>query len=184
MARFALDGPAELCQELRLVPTRAQAALLEQLRLAEGVHDIGPGPAEHPGDAHRAVLVAVLWRVLLVPGSSAVLVGPSDGPDEPFGDFGRVSMSFLEHVTMKQDVGLAAMSRLARWNHLEFTGHPSWGIRYVPSLPGCVDPQVRMCSTAVVLGAGTPDPALREAEEALLPVADKPGGLLIRLWGS
>jgi hypothetical protein len=166
-------------------PAEAQIEVMETLARATGAVNREIGKLEDGGLDEftvRAALMVVLWRVLRVPGSRAVIVAPSEGPGLAVGELGRLAIAFLSEVCKTRDSVLSSITTLRTARTLEFGSEPGWEIRLVPNASALVAEYGRRSLTALVLDAGSVDPHLCEAQRELESVASEPRGLLIRLW--
>lgn len=177
-----LSGPSELCRELGLAPEPGQCALMERLRDARGLRDeplCWPGDG---GDALRAVLMLVLWRVLSCQGARATVLAPTERGPLRHGELGLVAMAFLSEVCKTRDEGLRQITVVRGFNHLQFGAEPGWEVRMVPNFPAVAQEAGERSQVALILDAGCSDEHFAGAARALEDAVDRSRGLVLRCW--
>lgn len=189
MALYCPTNPSELCRMLRLDANPGQFELMEHLAHARGAIDTGLMTTEEDfalgdtkGDALRAALMVVIWRVLTIQGSRATILAPSESESLACGELGRMAMAFVHEVCKVQDIYLSSVTKIPAWNRVEFAGEAGWELRLVPNSPVIVAEASRRSLTALVIDAGNTQPAFVEAQRELERVGRDARGLLIRLW--
>ncbi len=182
MSLHVPSSPSDLCDLLKIGYSPRQDELMYRLGRASGVVDEALEDADWAGDPLRATMVAVLWRVLAVPGSRATILAPSKPDSTLCDELGHLAMGFLAEVCLTRDVCLRSVVNLRQWNRIEFVGEAGWEVRLVPNVPAMVSEAALRSRIGVILDAGCSQPAFVEAQRALEPVAKDPRGLLIRLW--
>jgi hypothetical protein len=176
VALYVPSCPSELCDLLKIGYSARQHDLMAHLARARGAQDVRLEDPDWTGDPLRAAAMAVLWRVLGVPGTRASVIAP-DGSE-----LGRLFMDFLAEVSVTRDVCLRSVTNVRDWNRLEFDGGAGWEIRLVPNVPVMAAEAARRSLIGVVVDAGSAEPRFVEALRELEAVVREPKGLLIRLW--
>lgn len=168
----SLFSPLTLAARLRLRPTPAQEALLEQLEAQRSEYDFALEPS---GETLKALALYALWRVLAYRGARVTVIAASKPQAEQF-------IEFLHHLTQHTDPALQAVSLWKRWNHVVFGVDMGQEIRLVPNVP--VMAAGRGCSNHLViaLGASSSDPAFVETQKVLFAGETPSGETRISAW--
>jgi hypothetical protein len=171
-----------MCDLLKIGYSETQADLMYKISRTRGFVDAGLDDPEWAGDPLRAALMAVLWHILVVPGTRATILAPSKDDSLACGELGNNAMAFLAEVCVTRDVCLRSITAIRQWNRLEFAGEAGWEVRLIPNVPAMAAEAALLSRIGLILDAGCSQPAFVEAQKALEQVVKEPRGLLIRLW--
>jgi len=172
MMMASLQSPLDLCDRLGLHPTTEQRELMERFAEGENPMDVPYDMGDRP---ENAMALSVLWHMLLVPGCRTVVIAA----DKQLG--GQV-MGFLQEVTMKIDPALTAVCRWPRWSTLKIGHDAGYECRLVSNRPALVAGLHSEAMVALILGAGSADPAFCETREALEGALVGEKARIVRMW--
>lgn len=182
---YVPDSPSDLCRMLRLDPDADQIDLMERMARTRGHFDAfqrDPTSGEIDGSALRAACMVLLWRVLRVPGSRGIVLGPPAGDGMAAGELAHLAIAFILEVCKTRDAVLSSISAVSAWHCVRFGSEEGWEVRFVHNVPSIVAESARRSLTALVLDAGNAESSLVDAQRELEGLAREPRGLVIRLW--
>lgn len=190
MSFYCPEDPLDFCRLIGLGFDFDQGVVMKHIGSKRGTVDARirakkdePSEGDILGNVFRASLMAVLWRLLRVPGMRVTLIAPPDKAGEVIaGELGALAMAYLVEVCQAQDHVLAACSRVRDWNRIEFGAEAGWEARMIPCVPSIAAEAARRSLVVVILDAGNTSPAFVESSKALEDGSLDSRTLLLRLW--
>lgn len=167
-----MQSALNLCDKLHLTPNPVQLGIIRDFYGSTKLLETFDNEQR---DGTRAVAICAIWRILSVPGSSALIVTPSQDDSVYF-------MRFLEAVTKRCNLELAEISGFPSWNLLRFGGQPGWEMRILSNVPELIVPRAPRALVSVALNVKNSDPTYVEARMALEAHSTHPANTLIRVW--
>jgi hypothetical protein len=168
----SLRSPADLCERLGMRPTTYQLDMLDRFYHSEQPLQQTDVPAQH---TVNAAAMCALWRTLLIPGSTTIVIASSRELESRF-------MGFLHEVTTKIDPALASTCRWDSNKVLKLGSEAGYELRFVKNDPRQLARVRADVVTWVILGARSSEPRFNEAREQVESTLDFDGHRHIIIW--
>lgn len=172
MMMTSLRSPMDLCDRLGLRPTTEQLDLMERFYHDEQPLEVTEVPAQQ---TTNAVAVCALWRLLLIPGSSCIVIAANRDLQSRF-------MGFMHDITTTIDPALSSVCRWSGSKTLKIGDSAGYELRFMSNKPAWAQGIHGDAITYVILGARSSEPNFVETMRALDANRNDEGARHIVVW--